>query len=59
MQYVPSTISRKLKFKKETASLIDVKSLGRPMEFTGKEEKFLQWSRKTEASFAGSSRSPR
>ena len=39
--------------RKETPSLIDVKGLGRPKEFTGKEEDFLQWSRMTEASFAG------
>ena len=27
--------------------------LGRPKEFSGKEEDFLQWSKKTEAFFAG------
>ena len=32
---------------------IDVKGLGRPMEFTGREEDFQQLSKKTEAFFAG------
>ena len=36
-----------------TPSLIDVKGLGRPKEFTGKEEDFRQWYNKTEAFFAG------
>ena len=36
-----------------TPSLIDVKGLGRPKEFTGREEDFQQWSKKTEAFFAG------
>ena len=36
-----------------TPSLIDVKGLGRPKEFTGKEEDGQQWSKKTEAFFAG------
>ena len=39
--------------KKGTPSLIDVKGLGRPKEFTGREEDFQQWSTKTEAFFAG------
>ena len=39
--------------RKDTPSLIDVKGLGRPKEFTGREEDFLQWSKKTEAFFAG------
>ena len=39
--------------RKDTPSLIDVKSLGRPKEFTGREEDFQQWSKKTEAFFAG------
>ena len=39
--------------RKDTPSLIDVKSLGRPKEFTGREEDFQQWSKKTEALFAG------
>ena len=39
--------------RKDTPSLIDVKGLGRPKEFTGREEDFQQWSKKTEASFAG------
>ena len=38
---------------KDTPSLIYVKGLGRPKEFTGREEDFLQWSKKTEAFFAG------
>ena len=29
------------------------KGLGRPKEFTGREEDFQQWSKKTEAFFAG------
>ena len=39
--------------RKDTPSLIDVKGLGRPKEFVGKEEDFQQWSKKTEAFFAG------
>ena len=39
--------------RKETSSLIDVNGLGRPKEFTGREEDFQQWSKKTEAFFAG------
>ena len=40
--------------RKDTPSLIDVKGkLGRPKEFTGREEDFQQWSKKTEAYFAG------
>ena len=39
--------------RKDTPSLIDVKSIGRPKEFSDKEEHFQQWSKKTEASFAG------
>ena len=39
--------------RKETASLIDVKGLGRPKEFTGREEDFQQWSKKTKAFCAG------
>ena len=39
--------------RKDTPSLIDVKGLGRPKEFTGREEDFLQWSKKTEAFFVG------
>ena len=37
----------------DTPSLIDVKGPGRPKEFSGKEEDFQQWSKKTEAFFAG------
>ena len=37
----------------DTPSLIDVKGLGRPKGFTGREEDFQQWSKKTEAFFAG------
>ena len=39
--------------RKDTPSLIDVKGLGRPKEFTGRQEDFQQWSKKTEAFFAG------
>ena len=39
--------------RKDTPSLIDVKGLGRPKEFTGREEDFQQWSKKTEAFLAG------
>ena len=39
--------------RKDTPNLIDVKGLGRPKEFTGREEDFQQWSKKTEAFFAG------
>ena len=39
--------------RKDTPSLIDVKGLGRPQEFTGREEDFQQCSKKTEAFFAG------
>ena len=39
--------------RKDAPSLIDVKGLGRPKEFTGREEDFQQWSKKTEAFFAG------
>ena len=40
--------------RKDTPSLSDVKGLGRPKEFPGREEGlFQQWSKKTEAFFAG------
>ena len=39
--------------RKDTPSLIDVKGLGRPKEFSGREKDFQQWSKKTEAFFAG------
>ena len=39
--------------RKDTPSLIDVKGLGRPKEFIGREEDFQRWSKKTEAFFAG------
>ena len=39
--------------RKDTPSLIDVEGLGRPKEFSGKEEDFQQLSKKTEAFFAG------
>ena len=39
--------------RKDTPSLIDVKGLGRAREFSGREEDFQQWSKKTEAFFAG------
>ena len=38
---------------KDTPSLIDVKGLGRPKEFCGREEDVQQWSKKTEAFFTG------
>ena len=39
--------------RKDSPSLIDVKGFGRPKEFSGREEDFQQWSKKTEAFFAG------
>ena len=39
--------------RKDTPSLIDVKGLGRPNEFIGREEDFQEWSKKAEAFFAG------
>ena len=39
--------------RKETPSLVDGKGLGRPEEFSVREEDFQQWSNKTEAFFAG------
>ena len=39
--------------RKDSPSLIDVKGLGRPKEFTGREEDYQLWSKKTEAFFAG------
>ena len=39
--------------RKDIPSLIDVKGLGRPKEFFVKEEDCQQWSKKTEAFFAG------
>ena len=42
----PSTIC-------DTPSRIDVKGLGRPKEFSGKIDDLQQWSKKTEAFFAG------
>ena len=39
--------------RKDTPSLIDVRGLGRPKEFSGREEDFQQWSTKTEVFFAG------
>ena len=39
--------------RKDTPSLIDVNGFGRPKEFSSKEEDFQQWSKKTEAFFAG------
>ena len=39
--------------RKDTPSLIDVKCFGRPKEFSGSVEDFQQWSKKTEAFFAG------
>ena len=39
--------------REDTPNLIDVNGLRRPKEFSGKEEDFQQWSKKTEAFFAG------
>ena len=39
--------------RKDTPSLIDVKGLGRPKEFSGRQEDFQQWSKEAEAFFAG------
>ena len=44
--------------RKDTPSPIDVKGLGRPKDFTGREEDFQQWSKKTEAFFAGVIKEP-
>ena len=44
--------------RKDTPRLIDVKGLGRPKEFTGREEDFQQGSKKTEAFFAGVIKEP-
>ena len=38
---------------KDTPSLIDAQGLGRRKEFTGRDEDFQQWSKKTEAFFPG------
>ena len=38
--------------RKDTPSLIDVKGVGRPKEFSGREEEFQQCSKKMEAFFA-------
>ena len=38
--------------REDTPSLIDVKGVGRPKEFSGKGEGFQQWSKQTEAFFA-------
>ena len=38
---------------KDTPSLIDVKGLDRPKEFTGREEDFQRWSKKMEVFFVG------
>ena len=40
-------------FGKTLRGLIDVNGLGRPKEFSGKEEDFQQWSKKTEDFFVG------
>ena len=39
--------------RKDTPCLLDVQGLGCPKEFSGREEDFQQWSKKTEAFFAG------
>ena len=38
---------------KDAPSLIDVNGLGRPREFSGKEEDVQQWSKEAKALFAG------
>ena len=38
--------------RKDTPSLIDVKGLGRPKEFSGREQDLQQWSKNTGAFFA-------
>ena len=38
--------------RKDTPSLINVTGLGRPKEFSGREQDLQQWSKKTEAFFA-------
>ena len=53
LQCEQSTISRQPKFGWILPGLIDVKGLGRPKESCGKKEDFQQWSKKTEAFFAG------
>ena len=55
---MPSTISRQLKFGKTLRVSFDVKVLGRPKEFSSQEEDFQQWSKKTEAFFAGVIKEP-
>ena len=50
MQYEPPATAQG---KQDTPSLIDVNGLGRPKEFSGEEEDFQQWSKKTEAFLAG------
>ena len=35
--------------RKKTPNLIDVKGLGRPRKFSGREKDFQQWSKKTES----------
>ena len=49
-EYIPNPIDEN---SQDRPSLIDVKGLGRLKEFSGKEEDFQQWSKKTEAFFAG------
>ena len=53
MQCERSTTLPQLKFGKILRVSCDVKGLGRPKEFTGREEDVQQWSKKTEAFFAG------
>ena len=53
MQCEQSTTLETAQVRKETPSFIEVKGLGRLKEFTGREEDFQQWSKKTEAFFAG------
>ena len=49
MQCDQSTILRQLKFGRFFPSLIDVKGVVRPKEFTEHEDEFQQWSKKTGA----------
>ena len=44
--------------REHSPSLIEVKGFGRPKEFSGKVEDFQQWSKKTEAFFAGVIKEP-
>ena len=43
----------------QVANNLTTKDLGHPKEFSGKKEDFKQWSKETEAFFAGVSRCPK